>query len=144
MIHVIIALLLLVLAPGGTPITDWTTVPPGDLIFQTGHCQTELVPGPPQYWSAPEQCFDGAQNLSRATIRYQLARFPPRGKTRVWLTIVCQCEFVKVWIGQIEYATYAASANVRLDLPLGQPITLQAIHNSGAPAEIYATDMEYK
>ena len=140
MFKLLFSILITALGIFPMPLADWTPVPMHSLVYETGECMTGLV-GYPPWWGAVEQCFDGVQIVSKATIQTNTVRYSARGVSEVRLHIIGQFQFIKVWVGSAQYNTYLCENDCVIRIPNGW-ITLQAIHNGGAPAEIYSISME--
>lgn len=148
MIHVIIALFL-ALAPTAprslSDLTAWQPIPPRNLQFDTGECIT-YQGGEPFFWTAAEQCYDGEQQIARATIEKNIGRFAPRRATATTFRVSGKFQQIKIFYGQsqsVEIRRATDSSIITIPMVTGH-VVIQVSEFDGVPAEIYTIDMEYK
>jgi hypothetical protein len=132
MIYFVVSLILTL----GSTLANWQPVPPHSQLYNTGDCITQNG-GDAFWWTAPEQCFDGEQQLAKATIGHDTKRDAGRGQRSITLHIAGQFTKFKIWVSGQLVGEYIARDDLIVVLPLGETV-LQAIADNGSPAEIFS------
>ena len=141
MLYFIIAFVLALNSGQSVALVDWQPVAPGNQLYDTGDCIT-YPGGEPFYWTASEQCYDGSQQIARATIRANLASFAPRGATSIIISMSGKFQQVKLFIGQ-SVQIVRTQDTVQFTIPVAKDVVLQVSEFDGLPAEIYRIDLQY-
>ena len=140
MVHFMMVLLFVFNSGVSFAYADWRPIPRHDLLYDTGDCETYFDNEPPMY-HATEQCYDGEQLISKATIQQDFRNTIARGVFSKALTIHGTYEYIDIWSGSTFYGRFYGSQlglnTITVIVPVNL-ITLQAVDTHNLPAEIYS------